>query len=773
MPLFNDEDTVGAALESVLAQTLRSVEVICVDDASTDDTMGVVQKFVAQDPRVRLIRHDHNRSAFQARRTGVFAARAEFAMFVDGDDELVPGAAEAALALVRAAGADIGGFGVTVIEKDGRTGGDYERRLEHAHPSLDGANVLDGLFPIGRPAQGQLWRYIFQTRLLQRAYSLLSEELKLPRVNDLPLMFLVAALSTRFVSSTEKLYRYYFGRGGSGQMVESIERAEFYASAIRSIDSIRGPVYDLAAARAEPASLTDAYESARLSIVGYVCAQLLEHSNRLVVDDAIAHIHTIAPAQDVIRGVAKFYPRALAKLKYHTPWQPLNRGTMRNVLLVTSLLRTGGVSSVIAAQAEYLREAGYDVIVVARSRGSDMAAMPAGVKFVEMAQHDRSARFEEWAAICRDNRIDVVIDHEVLYTQEWPEFSLLARAEGASTIGWLHNFVGRPIYDGTDQLSLIEESSNTLSQIIALSPLDVAYFKFRGISHVAYVPNPPSPIVRDALPTPRVRHAPLARIKLVWWGRLDQHTKRVTDLIAVGVHLRERGIDFTLTVIGPDWDDMTAKKFTRKARRHGLADRVVAVGPLKGSDLIQAIDDADAFISTSIIEGYQLTIAEAQARGLPVFMYRLPWLTLIEGNRGIVSVSQRDAPGLADQIAEVVRDPARYYALSLAATEAAKANRALDFGRLYVDVINGTLPGKYSPQPTLEDAGELLGLFRFFAEHRSKPGSAPGRRAMSEEPTRGARVWFIAAPMGRRVLHRFPSLRPLARRAKSMLKAER
>src|SRR5690606_33086080 len=117
----------------------------------------------------RLIRHEKNVSAFQARRTGVLAARGEHLLFLDGDDELVPAAAQSALAHATSTGADLLGFGVTIVERDGRTGNAYERRLQPTHTELRGSEVLRGLFPVGKPAQGQLWRYMFRTSLLRDA----------------------------------------------------------------------------------------------------------------------------------------------------------------------------------------------------------------------------------------------------------------------------------------------------------------------------------------------------------------------------------------------------------------------------------------------------------------------------------------------------------------------------------------------------------------------------------------------------------------------------
>ena len=770
MPVFDDEATLAASVESALAQTRDDIEVICVDDASTDGSAAVIEHLAARDPRVRLIRHNVNRSAFQARRTGILAATAERVLFLDGDDELVPDAVEKILALADA-DADLIGFGVTVVEKDGRTGGSYQGRLQPKHQYLEGDEVLAGLFPIGKPAQGQLWRYCFRTEVLREAYALLPEDLSLPRVNDLPLMFLVAALATGYVSTNDKLYRYHFGRGGSGHDVDSIERAEFYVSAIRSIDSIRPAVDALAATREDPQPLLDAYESARLSMIGYVCSQLIDRSDSTVLDDALAHLHTVASAHDIIHGAARFYPRVLTTLKFHTPWQGLGDVPVRTVMLATSTLRTGGVSAVLASQARYLREAGYRVVVIARSKGSEPEAVPEGVTFFELESRDLVDRMIEWADICRTHDVDVVIDHQVLYTQYWPEFALMARSEGAATIGWLHNFVGRPLYDGSDRLTLIERCAGTLAQLITLSPLDVAYFKLRGVEHVAYVPNPPSPMLADSVGQEIVKTPPVERLELVWWGRLEQKTKQVSELIEVAVQLKRLRVDFHLRVIGPDWDDMTAKKFNAQAHRRRVGDRVAAVGPLRGDRLLAAIDGADAFVSTSIVEGYQLTIAEAQSRGLPVFMYELPWLTLVQDNHGVVTAPQGDARILAREIVSAMADADGWRRRSDASVVAAQRALAYDFGQLYRGVVTGTLPSEYSPEPTMDDARQLLGLMVFYAERATRRGAASAPSGSADPSAAGARLWNAAAPVGKQALKRLPGLRPLAHRMKGWLGA--
>lgn len=767
MPVFDDETTVTEALETALAQTLADIEVICVDDASTDGTAAAIRAVAARDDRVRLIRHDQNRSAFQARRTGILAATAEYVLFLDGDDELAPDAAEKALARARATGADIIGFGVTVVERDGRTGSPYEVRLQPPQATLAGSEVLAALFPLGKPAQGQLWRFAFRASLLRDAYALVPDDLALTRVNDLPLLFLAAALATGYASIPDTLYRYHFGRGGSGHRVDSAERAHFYTSAITSVDAIRPAVEHLDAGRVDDHQVQRAYESVRLSIIGYVCFQLIERSDSEILDAALAHLHTVASGHDVVHAAARFYPKTLTTLKRHTLWQGIGDRPVRSILLVTSALRTGGVAAVLTSQVRFLREAGYRVVVVARSGGSDRSVLPTGTPFVELTSRHLVEQLVQWGQICRDHEVDIVIDHQILYTNTWAEFALMARAEGAATIGWIHNFVARPVYDGNDRLSLIEQCADALAQLIVLSPLDVAYFKLRGIDHVAYLPNPPSPLLLESTAAASTKSAPGARLELIWWGRLEQRTKQVYELVELGSHLKSLGADFRLRIVGPDWDDVTAKKLNALARRRGVGVEVIAVGPLHGTALIEAIDAADVFVSTSIIEGYQLTIAEAQSRGLPVVMYELPWLTLVQDNDGVIPVPQGDARALARHVVDLAADPERYAELSRASHAAAERARSCDFAQLYRDLVEGTLPSEHSPTPTLDDARQLLGLMVFFAG-RSRQKD---RMRDVDDASLGARVWRGAAPLGRATLRQIPGLRPLAHRAKKWLRA--
>jgi len=88
IPVYNVEKYLGECLESILGQTLRDIEVLCVDDGSTDGSANILADYAAKDSRVRLFSSPHA-GAFRAREVGVKAARGEYTYFMDADDLLV------------------------------------------------------------------------------------------------------------------------------------------------------------------------------------------------------------------------------------------------------------------------------------------------------------------------------------------------------------------------------------------------------------------------------------------------------------------------------------------------------------------------------------------------------------------------------------------------------------------------------------------------------------------------------------------------------------
>lgn len=86
VPAYNCSDTIGYVLESLQAQTYQDIEVLVVDDASTDGTAQIVHRFSAVDPRIRLLSLEANSGPFIARNRALSVAAGEYVTNQDSDD---------------------------------------------------------------------------------------------------------------------------------------------------------------------------------------------------------------------------------------------------------------------------------------------------------------------------------------------------------------------------------------------------------------------------------------------------------------------------------------------------------------------------------------------------------------------------------------------------------------------------------------------------------------------------------------------------------------
>jgi glycosyltransferase involved in cell wall biosynthesis len=101
--VFNGEATLGETLESAVLQTYKDLEIIVVDDGSTDGTPAIIQSYSARDSRIRAIRQT-NGGVARARNRGIAEARGEFIAPLDADDLWDPAKLERQIARMQDAG---------------------------------------------------------------------------------------------------------------------------------------------------------------------------------------------------------------------------------------------------------------------------------------------------------------------------------------------------------------------------------------------------------------------------------------------------------------------------------------------------------------------------------------------------------------------------------------------------------------------------------------------------------------------------------------------
>lgn len=101
MPAYNAQATLADSAHSVLKQTHRHLELLIINDRSTDNTAQIMESLAQLDPRIRLIHRDSNGGVAQARNAGIDLAKGKYIAFLDSDDLWMPHKLEKQLELMQ------------------------------------------------------------------------------------------------------------------------------------------------------------------------------------------------------------------------------------------------------------------------------------------------------------------------------------------------------------------------------------------------------------------------------------------------------------------------------------------------------------------------------------------------------------------------------------------------------------------------------------------------------------------------------------------------
>lgn len=219
VPAFNVEAFIGECLDSLTGQTLKAIEIIVIDDGSTDRTGGIADAYAARFQNVRVV-HKQNGGQSVARNIGLKMAEGEYVLFVDSDDYIVPNACEVLFSQAQKHNVDIV-HGDILNVKDRL---DSDARF---HWSPAEGNVLSGLAYLRESVRHDCYDIVPWLNLTRRAL-LLDNQLFFREGFFYEDQEYTLRLYTQFPSSVLKLrfpfYYYRLSRPGSTTTVSSLKK---------------------------------------------------------------------------------------------------------------------------------------------------------------------------------------------------------------------------------------------------------------------------------------------------------------------------------------------------------------------------------------------------------------------------------------------------------------------------------------------------------------------------------------------------------------------
>lgn len=173
VPVYNTEGLLGRCLDRLVGQTYSNIEVICVDDGSTDGSLEVLRSYAGKDERIKVV-SQANAGAGAARNKGLDLATGEYVMFCDSDDFYEPQMCELMVKAMVHKNVDLVTCDFKVVSEDGGYSRDEENNIR---PDLFGYHSLKDAEKKKR-VNSNLWNKVFKREIIERYHLRLSDSIK-------------------------------------------------------------------------------------------------------------------------------------------------------------------------------------------------------------------------------------------------------------------------------------------------------------------------------------------------------------------------------------------------------------------------------------------------------------------------------------------------------------------------------------------------------------------------------------------------------------------
>lgn len=221
IPVYNLEEYIEECIESVVNQSYDNIEIILVNDGSTDDSLFKCQEYAQNDSRIIII-DQPNKGVVSARCAGINCAQGEFVLFVDGDDYISKDLVKDAVKGIK--DADLFSFGVSWETRKGITRivhDDYEPKL---YKGTDLAQIYDRMLYDRKnnflhPMTSWLVNKLYRTELLKQLYETIDERIRY--AEDSVLLFKYMLKCKQIVISHEHYYFYRYRNDSAAHKISN------------------------------------------------------------------------------------------------------------------------------------------------------------------------------------------------------------------------------------------------------------------------------------------------------------------------------------------------------------------------------------------------------------------------------------------------------------------------------------------------------------------------------------------------------------------------
>lgn len=323
---------------------------------------------------------------------------------------------------------------------------------------------------------------------------------------------------------------------------------------------------------------------------------------------------------------------------------------IRTIGIMADRFYGGGIEKVLALLIPMLEMDGFRIVLITDENEPSKDYQTSGTTIRYHMRNDHDApcfdRIRELGECVDNYDIDVMCFH-FGYTRISTFYEMLyLRMKGMPVVMELHsNYI--PIVHNKEQVSkYFPYMYRIANRIIVLSRADADYWSGYGCN-CTYIQNP----VEDKKYIPN----PYKYSKtIIWVGRIVQQPKQVMDVIPIMKAVKRSVSEAKLYIIGNPDSDYVMRNLKQGIIDNELEDQI-EICPYS-TRIEEYYQSADIILLTSANESFSNVIQESKVYGVPLVMYKLPWLELLRDGKGFIAVDQNDTEAAGRAIVRLLSD---------------------------------------------------------------------------------------------------------------------
>lgn len=703
IPVYNVGKYLRHCLDSVINQSLKDIEIVCVEDCSTDNSAEILREYAEKDSRIKCIFHEKNKGCVITRKDGVENTTGEYILFLDSDDFLAGNACQKLYKAIKEKDVDILQFGSTVVPTDGvdeiSVNGVQQILTPHCeHISATYTGEITNACYYDRKFGFTLWNKLLNGDITRHAFTYCMEEW-LNLGDDSYVFFMISFFAKSFCGIPDKYHFYRFGAGMTGG-IKNVTDYQFAQKNKRGL-FIR-KLKDFCA-RFDPANRVEP----ALDMLERIFIQDI-NSNMMFYGD-------IADKSAVLREELTLYTKSKVISELFYSFQFMSWDKQRHFLNTldpqklfsnkTEAVKTlgvfyyrinnGGVERVLSILLDEWLKAGYKVILftdeVPCSQDYDYPDEVIRVILPKMDSMDKKTiedRAEYLQYAMKQYSVDMMIYHA------WASHTLLTDMFAVKSLdipfvvnnhGYLYFDLGCMYVNEAHHNLLIPTICKFYDANLVLSEVDYQWLKLK-YNHIYKILNPLTFDLKN------VQSADISKSKeLLWVGRISKE-KNLIGALNILKCILDKGYETKLNVVGEAYAPEYHKVIVDEINRLNLQEHVVLHG--FNADVTPFYKKAGVLLMTSEYEGFSMVIAESKAYGVPTVMYDLPNLEFVRDGRGLITVPQNNTQMAAEAIIKLLEDDAMRVSLGKEARQSILDMYSMDIGERWKNIIDDVIATK-------------------------------------------------------------------------------